>query len=211
MTWRQRLTRLGKPLVASLARVVRGDAEGGALPPEPLDSVERRAEAADEAADAEIVRRIDAGKSAVPTWGIPPSQIPPRVELLRGRSSIELRTGALGAAKRVLVGYAIVVTFSFLTGDDKLLVALFAVVALIAGAVVFVRARGDWITRSRQEHAAGYTVWREGEVRRPQVDPETGFEIRPAGAPQLTKHEEAEALTRVRDIARHLERRRWRK
>jgi hypothetical protein len=103
------------------------------------------------------------------------------------------------------VGYVIVVTFSFLTHDDKLLVALLAVVALVAGAVVFVRARGDWITRSRQEHAEGYTVWRKGDVRRPQVDPETGFEIRPAGAPQLTKREEAEALTRVRDIARYLD------
>lgn len=196
MTWRQRLTRLGKPLVASLARVVRGDAEGGALAPAP--------------SEPEIARRIEADRSTIPTWGIHPSQIPPRVELLRGRSSIELRNGRRGVARHVLVGYAIVVTFSFLTGDDKLLVALFAVVALIAGAVVFVRARGDWITRSRQEHAAGYTVWREGEVRRPQVDPETGFEIRPAGEPQLTKREEAVALTRARDIARHLERRRWR-
>ena len=200
MTWRQRLTRLGKPLVASLARVVRGDAEGGALPPEPSP----------EPSEAELARRTEADRSTVPTWGIHPSQIPPRVELLRGRSSIELRNRRRGVARHVLVGYVIVVAFSFLTRDDKTAVALVAVVALVAGAVVFGRARSEWITRSRQEHAAGYTVWREGEVRRPQVDPETGFEIRPAGAPQLTKREEAEALTRVRDIARHLERRRWR-
>ncbi|SMQ73740.1 hypothetical protein SAMN06295943_2980 [Agreia sp. VKM Ac-1783] len=148
---------------------------------------------------------MQAAQSSVPAWGIQPSQIPPRVELLRGRSSIELRTQARGVAKRVLVGYVIVVTFAFLTGDDKLLVALLAVVALVAGAVVFVRARGDWITRSRQEHAEGYTVWRKGDVHRPQVDRETGFEIRPAGASRLTKREEAEALTRVRDVARYLD------
>lgn len=197
MTWRQRLTRLGKPLVASLARVVRGDAEGGALAPAP--------------SEPEIARRIEADRSTIPTWGIHPSQIPPRVELLRGRSSIELRNRRRGVARHVLVGYVIVVAFSFLTRDDKTAVALVAVVALVAGAIVFGSARSDWITRSRQEHAAGYTVWRKGEVRRPQVDPETGFEIRPAGAPQLTEREETEALTRVRDIARHLERRRWRK
>jgi len=155
--------------------------------------------------DAVTAQRMQAAQSTVPAWGIQLSQIPPRVELLRGRSSIERRTQARGAAKRVLVGYVIVVTFAFLTGDDKLLVALFAVVALVAGSVVFVRARGDWITRSRQEHAEGYTVWRKGDVHRPQVDPETGFEIRPAGASRLTKHEEAEALTRVRDVARYLD------
>jgi hypothetical protein len=58
--------------------------------------------------------------------------------------------------------------------------------------------RADVTRRSAAEHAAGYTVSRTLRPDLDQVDPVSGYVIRPAGRPRLTGVEERAAMARVR-------------
>jgi hypothetical protein len=198
MTWRQRLGRVARPVVLAVARALRGESQE-----------QRRATTVPPASHARhlSVAAVAAVEktSSLPPWGLRPSQIPPRVELLRGRSSIKLLRRSRSLVGRVLVVYAIVVTLAFLTWENHGAVALTAMVALFVGGAIYGAIGEPSIERARLERDAGYTVWRRGTRWKPQVDAETGFVIRPAGAPELTKKQEAVALKRVREIARYLD------
>ncbi|MGO4536739.1 hypothetical protein [Leifsonia sp. 2MCAF36] len=52
--------------------------------------------------------------------------------------------------------------------------------------------------RESAELRAGYTLSRDGDTNVDQLDPKTGYVIRPAGHPALTRDEEKSALLRVR-------------
>jgi hypothetical protein len=198
MAWRQRLDRAARPVVLSLARALRGEAgedrpaptalpESGTLaPPDPVVSAVER-------------------ESLLPDWGLTPSQIPPRVALLPGRSSRELLRRSRSHGARAFAGYSVVVALAFLTPADKGVIALFAMVMLFVGGAIYAVVGESWVERAQLERGAGYTVWRRGTRWKPQVDAETGFVIRPARAAELTGKQEQAALKRVREIARYLD------
>jgi hypothetical protein len=62
--------------------------------------------------------------------------------------------------------------------------------------------RGDLARRRAAEHNAGYTVTRTLRPDLDQVDPVTGYVIRPAGGSRLTATEERAAMGRVRMLPR---------
>ena len=62
--------------------------------------------------------------------------------------------------------------------------------------------RADFRRRQEAEHAAGYTVSRTLRPDLDQVDPVTGYVIRPAGQPTLTRTQERAAAARVRMLPR---------
>jgi hypothetical protein len=198
MAWRQRLDRAARRVVLSLARALRGEAEedrpaptalpdsGSPEPPEPvLSAVEK--------------------ESAPPAWGLTPSQIPARVTLLPGRSSRELLRRSRSLGGRAFACYAVVVALAFLTPAHKGAIALVAMVALMFGSAIYAVVGESWVERAKLERGAGYTVWRRGTRWKPQVDADTGFVIRPAGAAELTEKQERTALRRVREIALYLD------
>jgi hypothetical protein len=204
MTWRQRLRRAARPFVQSVARGVRGDSEEqgrGRLSAE--QSVE--AELAVGAEHTQAAKPAETEPSAVPAWGLLPSQVPPRVELLRGDSSIEILRGAWGAALYVSIVIAVVGTVILLGRDDIQLVWIVPVTLLSGGAILAFRYYRAGI-RTRAEHRAGYTVLRRKAPDIPQVDAMTGYVIRPAGAPELSKQQQDAAVKRVREIGRFVAR-----
>lgn len=75
-----------------------------------------------------------------------------------------------------------------------LLVVVLAVIVVNFG-VILLAGR-----RQRAENAAGYTLSRTGDTSLDQVDPATGYVLRPAGAEQLTRDGERSALARVRAL-----------
>lgn len=62
--------------------------------------------------------------------------------------------------------------------------------------------RADVARRRAAEHDAGYTVSRTLRPDLDQVDPVSGYVIRPAGRPRLTRIEERAAMARVRMLPR---------
>lgn len=62
--------------------------------------------------------------------------------------------------------------------------------------------RADFRRRQEAEHAAGYTVSRTLRPDLDQVDPVTGYVIRPSGQPALTRAQERAAAARVRMLPR---------
>jgi hypothetical protein len=147
----------------------------------------------------------EARASAPPPWGLLPSRIPPRIELLPGRSSIEQLRLSRTIAAWMFGAYVVVVALALLTQKETGAVALFAMVALLLAGTVLGIIGEPSTKRTKREHDAGYTVWRRGSLWKPQVDPESGFVIRPARAPELSRRQEAAELTRVREIARYLD------
>ncbi|ARJ03902.1 hypothetical protein GCM10010988_25730 [Cnuibacter physcomitrellae] len=91
-----------------------------------------------------------------------------------------------------------------LTAGDSVLVGLplisvvVVVIAVILVNFVVLLAYGR---RQKAETAAGYTLSRTGDIGLDQLDPTTGYVIRPAGAEQLTRDGERSALARVRALA----------
>lgn len=210
MTWRQRLGRAARPLVQSVARAVRGETDEETLqqsPPGapgasgPVQSLEARPSSPPIAA----VTREEPEQSSLPAWGIDASEIPRRFELLPGPSSIELL-----ARTRIIAGwafsvYAVAASTAFLLANNHGPVAAGAIGVFILGCLALQLFGEPSANRTKKEHAAGYTVWRLGTLWKPQVDPKTGFVIRAIDEPGLSKKEEAEALARVRELARYLD------
>ena len=149
----------------------------------------------------------EAHVSSLPPWGLLPSQIPPRLELLPGPSSLELFRRSRRIAAWGFASYAVVVVAAFIIVGQPGPVTLFAMVTLVVAGAVFGLAGPPYVERIKDEQRAGYTVWRQNTLWKPQVDAETGFVIRPAGARELSLQEEVAALTRVREIARYLDER----
>ena len=147
----------------------------------------------------------EAHSSSVPLWGLLPSQIPARLELLPGRSSLELFRRSRRIAAWGFASYVVVVVVAFIIVGKPGPVTLFALVALVAGGAVLGLVGSPYVERTKDEHRAGYTVWRTNTLWKPQVDAETGFVIRPAGTRALSEQEEGAALKRVREIARYLD------
>jgi hypothetical protein len=198
-------------VVFAIARVLRGDSgeqgvkitHGASVAPatsaKPGTSATPGISGADEAPDVEA--------SSLPPWGLLPSQIPPRVELLPGPSSLVLFRRARSIGTWIFGSYAAVVIGAFVVVRNPGAIALAAMVVVLVTGAVLSLVSPPYAERATQERAAGYTVWRNNHVWRPQVDDETGFVIRLAGAPALSKGEELAALERVREIARYLDER----
>lgn len=74
-------------------------------------------------------------------------------------------------------------------------VAVFIAIVLVNFGVILLAAR-----RQRAESVAGYTLLRTGDMNLDQVDPATGYLIRPAGSEQLTRDGERSALARIRAL-----------
>jgi hypothetical protein len=180
---------------------VRGDSEGR----QPEHDVERSAVEPAEVEPAQARRPAEAEPSAVPPWGLLPSQVPPRVELLRGDSSAEILKGSWGAAVQVCIAVAVLGSGLLLQRDDIPFVWIVPITLLSGAGLLAVRYYRAG-TRARAEHVAGYTVRRREASGIPQVDDRTGYVIRPAGAPGLSKHQEAAAVKRVREISRFVAR-----
>ena len=201
MTWRERFDRVAQPVVRSIARAVRGDSEDQS----PLPTRTEHAETEDQSSLPTSAERAETEVSAVPAWGLLPSQIPPRVKMLRGASSVEILKGAWVSAGKVSVVVAVAGTVILLGRDD---IPLFWIVplALLSGGAARVYRTGRAAARMREEHRAGYTVWGRKALRYPQIDDRTGYVIREAGAPELSKQEQAAEVKRVRDISRFVAR-----
>jgi hypothetical protein len=211
MTWRERIRRAGRTILRPVARAVRGDSEE--LSPS-LPSIEQ-AGAGPDAGTAEAQRAADAeptparaniADTAVPAWGLLPSQVPPRVELLRGNSSTEILKKSWGSVVQVTVMVAVLGTLYLLDRQDDIPLFWIVPITLLVGGVQFAALGYRICTRARAEHRAGYTVWRRREPQLPQADARTGYVIRPAGAPVLSKQQEAAELKRVREIGRFVAR-----
>lgn len=144
---------------------------------------------------------------SLPPWGLLPSQIPQRLEVLPGPSSLELFRRSRRIAAWGFASYAVVVVAAFIIVGRPGPVTLFALVALVVGGAAFGLVGPPYVERIKDEHREGYTVWRQNTLWKPQVDAATGFVIRPAGARALSLQEEAVALKRVREIARYLDER----
>ena len=141
-----------------------------------------------------------------PSWGVDPARIPIRHELLPGRSSVEIMSRFRVLARRAVAVYAVIfvpvlMVGGFVWNQPAVVVGyvLLAPVAVFAGLGI---AGDQGSARMREERAAGYTLWRTRFLTRPQVDPETGFEIRSPNAPALTASQERAALASVRELAR---------
>lgn len=204
MTWRERLGRVGRPVVSSIARVLRGDSEAED-PPLQAAPVPSAVQPISAVVALEPERTSEAKAPSLPPWGLPPSQVPPRLTLLPGPSSLELFRRSRRVAAWGFASYAVVVVAAFIIVGKPGPVALFALVALVVGGAVLGLVGSPYVERTKEEHRAGYTVWRQNTLWKPQVDAETGFVIRPAGARTLSKQEEAAALKRVGEIARYLD------
>jgi hypothetical protein len=89
-----------------------------------------------------------------------------------------------------------------LVWNQPVVVVGYVLLAPIAGFAALGIAGDQGSARMREERAAGYTLWRTRFLTRPQVDPETGFEIRSPNAPALTASQERAALASVRELAR---------
>jgi hypothetical protein len=211
MTWGERIRRAARPIVLSVARAVRGDAEvqspqssaaedGPSVNP-PVAQVAPRSRPRPRSG-----RRAEEEHSAVPPWGLLPSEVPPRIELLRGNSSVRIaRSSGRSAAQATLVA-AFFGTVVLLQRQDEIsLVWIVPIILVIGGAMLVVLAHGTR-ARIREENRAGYTVWRRKAPKLPQVEEATGFVIRPAGAPQLSRKQEAAEVKRAREIARFIAR-----
>lgn len=74
---------------------------------------------------------------------------------------------------------------------------LWTCVVLVAAAIVVMIVRR---VVAGMETRAGYTVSRLGPASLDQVDPRTGYVLRPAGTPQLSEQQERAALARVRSL-----------
>ncbi|AXH36899.1 hypothetical protein DVJ78_17100 [Humibacter sp. BT305] len=75
---------------------------------------------------------------------------------------------------------------------------LWVSIVLVAAAIVVLIVRR---VVAGMETRAGYTVSRLGPASLDQVDPRTGYVLRPAGTPQLSEQQERAALARVRSLA----------
>lgn len=196
MTWREQIRRAGRTILRPVARAVRGDSVEQAEPEHQPDPTPARTGTIGD--DVTV-------PPAVPAWGLLRSQVPPRVELLRGTSSFEMLRGSWGDVLRTSLVVAVVGTLALLGRDDIPLFWIVPITLLVGGGL---RARSSYGARARirQEHRAGYTVWRDKGPQYPQVDFWTGYVIRPAGAPELSKQQEAAELKRVREIGRYVAR-----
>jgi hypothetical protein len=205
MSWRERIRRATEPIVRSVARAVRGDSDAQSMSEASVAGATAISPPASPV-EPQLPRQADTEQSAVPPWGLLPSQVPPRVGLLRGRASIEILRRSWRPAVQLTVVVAIYGTFILLDRrEDIPLVWIVPITLLVAGtqfAAIGYRAR----KRARAEHRAGYTVWRRRALQLPQADALTGFVIRPAGAPMLSKQQEAVELRRVREIGRFVAR-----
>ena len=141
-----------------------------------------------------------------PSWGVDPARIPIRHELLPGRSSVEILSRFRVLGRRAVAVYAaifvpVLIVGGFVWNQPAVVLGyvLLAPVAVFAGLGI---AGDQGSARMREERAAGYTLWRTRFLTRPQVDPETGFEIRSPNAPALTASQERAALASVRELAR---------
>jgi hypothetical protein len=123
---------------------------------------------------------------------------PLRRELLPGVASARLRTWA-----RVppYIGGAIVLTVFAMrlfsrpgttSGWTMVAFAAIASMSLLALLLFVLASRAE-----KREREAGYTLNRLGEISVDQLDPTTGYVIRRAGQPQLTKEQERAELQRV--------------
>jgi hypothetical protein len=205
MTWRERIRRAARPIVRSVARAVRGDSEVQSVP-EPSGAGAPAISPPASPVEPRPPQQADTEQSAVPPWGLLPSQVPPRVELLRGNSSSEILRKSWGSAVQLTAMVAVMATLILLDRkEDVSLVWILPTTLLVGGAqfaVIGYRVRA----RTRAEHRAGYTVWRRRSPQLPQADARTGFVIRPAGASPLSKQQEADELKRVREIGRFVAR-----
>ncbi|KQO11658.1 hypothetical protein ASF06_03225 [Agreia sp. Leaf244] len=190
-----------RPLVESVARAVRGDSEERTQEPE----VERAEVERAEVERAQAVKPVETEPSAVPPWGILPSEVPARVELLRGDSSAEIVKESWGAAVQMCIAVAVLGGAVLLQHDDIPLVWVVPI-ALLGGAATLAASYYRIGKRVKAEQRAGYTVWRRRAPDVPQIDARTGYVIRPVGAPELSKQQEAAALKRVREIGRFVAR-----
>jgi hypothetical protein len=105
----------------------------------------------------------------------------------------------------VSIVVAVLGTVILLGRDDIPIVWIVPVTFLSGGAILAFRHYRAG-ARTRAEHLAGYTVSRRKAPDIPQVDARTGYVIRPAGAPELSKQQEAAAVKRVREIGRFVAR-----
>ena len=172
------------------------------------DSEERPQEPEAERAEverAQAVKPAETEPSAVPPWGILPSEVPARVELLRGDSSAEIMKGSWGAAVQMCIAVAVLGGAVLLQHDDIPFVWIVPI-ALLSGAATLAVSYYRVNKRIRAEQRAGYTMWRRQAPDVPQIDARTGYVIRPVGAPELSKQQEAAALKRVREIGRFVAR-----
>ena len=127
---------------------------------------------------------------------------PPRLELVPGLSStFYSRVRNVVTVVGLVTAAALFAVIAFTSSDTSRGSFLSVTLVILACTLVSLGLLYLGARASRREAEAGYTLERMGETRLAQVDPRTGFVIRPVGSRQLTKPQEAEALARVRALA----------
>ena len=145
--------------------------------------------------------------SAVPVLPNPASSpatrfaTPPRRTLLPGVSSTRWQTVARIPPIIGVIGAAVVLGSRILSPEGVsragMIPAMIFIIAMtVVSLLFFVLAN----SAQKRERTAGYTLHRIWDVEVDQVDPKTGYIIRRAGEPQLTKAREVAELQRVRAL-----------